>query len=409
MVDRSSCAQYVAALALLVLGASSAAAQASIEVVASSRRDGISVMNRRQQIGLAEDGTIAFGASTPAGFDRLMVAGPGSAAVDLGINARNGGDVAINDDSIVFMYSRQVLGLRRNPASTATNVLQDCLDPATPCGPGDVHLSMASDGYFGMTSWDSSGGFYKGRVRNGSLSLAELTPVPVFSGFITAFGIDVRRGGPMLIQGDHSAPNAEVFGAFLSTPFRNGWAIINTVVSTRPRGGNEMPVAAAFADLTPIALMPAQTDGLGTTLAGPALVRGASQPYGTWQVMGTPVLPLQSVAGGSMDANDLGLAAVVATLPNGWAGLFTFQALVAGAQPVPLISLNSATLRRRCGDFATSMHVLGTNNAGQMAVLARVVDGNGVVDNQVWRVTPTPTLPTTTSYCWTPRVFIGWP
>lgn len=409
MVERSSCKKYVTALALLVLGASNAAAQASIEVVASSRRDGISVSNFRQQIGIAEDGTIAFGANTPAGFGRLLVASPGVAASDIGIAANNGSDVAINDDSIVFVSGSQVLALRRDIPSTATNVVQDCLDPATPCG-GTRHLSMASDGSFAMVAYDvGNGGFYKGRIRNGFV-IEGISPLPVFSGFITGLGVDARRGGPMLIMGDHAGQNAEVYGAFQTWPSRwAGYFFLNTAVSTRPQGGNEAPFSATYGDLTPFALMPAQTNANGATVAGPALVRGGAYTYGTLQALGTPVLPLQSVAGGSMDANDLGLAAVVATLPNGWAGLFTFQALVAGAQPVPLVPLNVATLRRRCGDFATSMHVLGTNNAGQMAVLARVVDGNGIVDNQVWRVTPTPTLATTTSYCWTPRFIIWWP
>jgi hypothetical protein len=409
MVDRSSCKKYVTAFALLALGASNAAAQASIEVVASSRRDGISVINSRQQIGIAEDGTIAFGANTPAGLGRLVIAAPGSAAVDQAISANNGSDVAINDDSIVFVSGAQVVALRRDIPSTSTNVVQDCLDPATPCG-GTRHLSMASDGSFAMVAYDGgNGGFYKGRIRNGFL-VQGLDPAPVFSGFITGLGVDARRGGPMLVMGDHVGQNAEVFGAFQTWPSRwAGYFFINTAVSTRPHGGNEAPFAATYADLTPFALMPAQTDFNGATVAGAALVRGGTYAYGTLQALGTPVLPLQSVAGGSMDANDLGLAAVVATLPSGWAGLFTFQALVAGAQPVPLIPLNAATLRRKCGDFATNMHVLGTNNAGQMAVLARVVDGNGIVDNQVWRVTPTPTLSTTTSYCWTPRPIFWWP
>lgn len=402
MVARSSCRKLSVALVLFAcaLDAASAAAQASIEVVASSRRDGISVSNLGQQIGIAEDGTIAFGASTPAGLHRLVVAESGRAASDLGITARNGGDVAINDDSIVFFSDGQVLALRRDVPSTTPTLVHDCADPATPCG-GQRHLSMASDGYFAMTAYDSGGGFYKGRVRRGFL-VEGLDAVPVFSGFISALGIDVRVGGPLLILGDHTGQSAEVYGVFLSTPSRMGWTLINTAVSTRPRGGNEGPLAAAYGNYQTFMLMPAQTDGAGTTIAGPALVRGGSYAYGTLQALGTPVVPLQSVAGGSMDTNDLGLAAVVATLPSGWAGLFTFETAATGAQPLPLVALNGASLRRNCGDVPTSLRVLGTNNAGQVAVLARVRDTFGVVDNQLWRVTPTPTLPTTTTYCWSP-------
>jgi hypothetical protein len=409
MVDRSTFKKSLTVwLVLSALGASSAAAQASIEVVASSRRDGISVSNFRQQIGIAEDGTIAFGANTAAGFDRLMIAGPSGIATDSGLSARNGGDVAINDDSIVFYYGSQVLAVRRDVPSTTANVVQDCLDAATPCG-GERHVSLSSDGYFAMTAYDSGGGFYKGRIRNGFV-ISGIEPVPVFPAFISALGVDARQGGPMMVLGDHSAQSAEVYGAFQTWPSRwAGYFFMNTAVSTRPRGGNEGPFAAAYGDLQPLALMPAQTDGMGTTLAGPALVRGAAQPYGTLQVTGTPLLPLQSAAGGSMDANDFGLAALVATLPSGWAGLFTFNTVAAGAQPVQLVALHVAGLRRKCGDFPISMHVLGTNNAGQIAVLARVQDSTGIIDNQVWRVTPTPTQPTSTSYCWSPLRWIWWP
>jgi hypothetical protein len=131
-------------------------------------------------------------------------------------------------------------------------------------------------------------------------------------------------------------------------------------------------------------------------------VRGASQAYGTLQVTGTPLIQLQSVAGGSMDTNELGLAAIVATLPSGWSGLFTYDSATAGAQPVPLVRLNAQGLRRKCADETIGLHVLGTNASGQIALQARVLTSTGAIDTQIWRATPTPGIATTTNYCASP-------
>lgn len=393
-------------LALVALGGSSAFAQVGIEVVASAQRDGISVQNRRQKIGIADDGTIAFGATTPSGTDRMVIAPPGSTAIENGLSANNGLDVAINDTTVLYVSGSQVLAFRYDTLSAGPIVVQDCLDPATPCG-GTRHVGMASDGYFAITAFDSYGGVYRGRIQSGRLTVP-LASVPVLSGLISALGIDVRVGGPMLILGDHGAANAEVYGAFLSTPSRIGY-FINTAVSTRPRGGNEGPWGASWGNYQTFALMPAQTDGANTIIAFPALVKGATQPYGTLQVTGTPVVPLLSVAGGSMDTNELGLAAVVATLQNGWAGLFTFDTATTGAVATQLVALN-ADIARRCYDRPTVLHVLGTNDAGQIAVLAQVLNSKGNVDTQIWRVTPTPGALSSTSYCMSPwRFFIPWP
>lgn len=385
--------------------AAGAHAQASVEVVASVRRDGTDPLSLNQRVGIADDGTIAFAANTPSGTNRLMVAGPASNAFDAGVSARNGSDVAINDDSIVFISGGQVLALRRGVAGATPSVVQDCADPLTPCG-GTRHVSLSSDGYFAMTSYDSFGGIYRGRVQNGWL-MTVLEPVPPVQSIITALGIDVRVGGPMLIQADYSALNAEIYGAFIEVPSRYGY-FLYTSVSTRPRGGSEAPLSAVYGGYDTFALMPAQTDGLGTTLAAPALVRGATQSGRVSDVRGTPLLTLQSAAGGSMDVNELGLAAVVATLSNGWAGLFAFNTASATAAPVPLVTFNQRF--GRCFDTVVEMRVLGMNDAGQIAVFARVqgISGN---DTQIWRVTPTPTQASTTTYCTSIRRFpvIIWP
>jgi hypothetical protein len=385
--------------AFFVLCASGASAQVSIDVVASSQRDGITVMNRRQRIGIANDGTIAFGATTQWGMDRLLVAPPHGPATEVWVGAQNGGDVAINDDTIVIIYGSKVSSMKRDAPTASPNLVHDCQDPMTPCG-GVRHISMSSDGYFAMTTFDSYGGIYKGRVQGGFL-VSGLDPVPVLPNLITALGIDVRVGGPMLILADHAASNAEVYGAFLSVPSRYGFSIY-TAVSTRPLGGNEAPLGATYGNYQTFALMPAQTDGAGNTLSGPAFVRGASQAYGTLQVTGTPLIQLQSVAGGSMDTNELGLAAIVATLPSGWSGLFTYDTATAGAQPVPLVRLNAQGLRRKCADETIGLHVLGTNASGQIALQARVLTSTGAIDTQIWRVTPTPGIATTTNYCASP-------
>lgn len=386
-------------LALFTLFGPAALAQVSIEVVASSQRDGISVLENRQRVGIANDGTIAFGANTTSGSNRLLIAPPHGAAAEAGLEARNGSDVAINDDSIVISYFGRVSAIRRDAPTASERLIFDCGTSSPPCR-GVLHLSMSSDGYFAMTAYDSGGVFFKGRVQRGSL-VTELEPVPVFTSLITALGIDVRVGGPMLILGDHVASNAEVYGAFLSVPWRSGF-LIYTAVSTRPRGFNEAPLGATWGNFQTFALMPAQTDGAGNELIGPAFVRGAMQSYGTLQVAGTTLVPLQSVAGGSMDTNDRGLAAIVATLPSGWSGLFTYDTAIAGAVTVPLVQLNAAGLRRKCADQPIRMHVLGTNEAGQIAVLASISTSTGAVDTQVWRVTPTPGTQTTTNYCASP-------
>jgi hypothetical protein len=393
----------VLALGLFAAGAQ---AQVSIEVVASLSRDGINAGSTRQQVGIADDGTIAFGANTLLGTDRLLVAGPGSNAIDAGVSARNGSDVAINDDSIVFIYGSQVLALSRTYAGATPNVVHDCLDPATPCG-GTRHVAISSDGYFAITAFDSFGGIYRGRIQNGWLK-TELFPVPPVQSTITALGIDVRIGGPMLIQADYAASNAEIYGAFIEVPSRYGY-FLYTSVSTRPRGGSEAPVNAVYGGYDTFALMPAQTDGLGTTLAAPALVRGANQSGRVSDVRGTPLLTLQSVAGGSMDVNEVGAAAVVATLTNGWGGLFTFNTASTSATPLPLVSYWQRF--GRCFDNVMDMRVLGMNDAGQIAVWAQVQGPLGGADTQIWRVTPTPTLPSTTTYCTSIRrgPIIIWP
>jgi len=392
----------VAALGLFTAGAQ---AQVRIEVVASSRRDGVDTGSTRQQVGIADDGTIAFAANTLSGTDRLLVAGPSSNAFDAGVSARNGSDVAINDDSIVFIYGPQVLALSRTVAGAAPNVIQDCSDSTTPCG-GTRHVSISSDGYFAMTTYDSYGGIYRARIQNGWL-MTDLEPVPPVQSTITALGIDVRVGGPMLIQADYSALNAEIYGAFIEVPSRYGY-FLYTAVSTRPRGGSEAPVNAVYGGYDTFALMPAQTDGMGTTLVGPALVRGAKQSGRIDQVRGTTLLALQSVAGGSMDVNEVGLAAVVATLPNGWAGLFSFNAASASATPAPLVAYGQRF--GKCLDYVVDMRVLGANDAGQIAVWAQVQGLNGI-DTQVWRVTPAPAQASTTTYCTSIRRFpiIIWP
>jgi len=373
-------------------------AQVSIEVVASRGRDGINVASQRQRIGIADDGTIALGANTLSGTDRLLVAGPASNAFDAGVSARNGFDVAINNDSIVFVSGGQVLAMGR-ATTGVTDVAHDCADPLTPCG-GTRHVSISSDGYFVVTSFDSFGGIYRGRIKNGWL-VSGLDPVPPVQSTITALGIDVRIGGPMLILADYSASNAEIYGAFIEIPSKYGY-FLYTAVSTRPRGGSEAPLSAMYGGYDTFALMPAQTDGLGTTLAPPALVRGALQSGRVASIRGTPLLTLQSAAGGSMDVNELGSAAVVATLASGWSGLFKFNTASAGATPLPLVTLGQRF--GRCLDTVAAMHVLGTNDAGQIAVLAQVQGPLGT-DTQVWRVTPTPTLPSTTTYCTSIRRF----
>src|SRR5690348_14732885 len=97
------------AYGVLALGlwAGGARAQVSIEVVASARRDAIETASTRQQVGIADDGSIAFAANTAWGTDRLLLAGPTGNAFDAGASARNGSDVAINDDSIVFISGGQ--------------------------------------------------------------------------------------------------------------------------------------------------------------------------------------------------------------------------------------------------------------------------------------------------------------
>ncbi len=397
---------------VLALGlvTASARAQVNIEVVASLRRDGIDTESRRQRVGIADDGTIAFAADTPSGMNHLLLAGPIGNAVDLGLAASNGSDVAINDDSIVFISYGQVLALARGVAGATPNVVLDCTHASTPCG-GVTHVSLSSGGYFAMTAFDSHGGIYRGRIQNGWLTTA-LKSVPPVQSTITALGIDVRDGGRMLIEADYAVPSAEVYGAFVIVPsslikLPNIYATY-TAVSTRPRGGNEAPWSAVYGGYNTFALMPAQTDGMGTTLAGPALVRGASQSGRVAQVMGTPLLALQSVAGGTMDVNEVGLAATVATLPSGWAGLFAFDTASATAAPVPLVTFDQRF--GSCLDRVIEMRVLGTNDAGQIAVWARV---NGILgaDTQVWRVTPTPGQASTISSCTATLVgpFVGQP
>src|SRR5262245_43991399 len=107
----SALASAFACSVLAALVPHSARAQASIEVVSSLVRDGIDVPNNRQQIGIADDGTIAFAANTPFGTERLLIAFGGSLD-DLGLSARTGSDIAINDDSIVYISGAQVLALR---------------------------------------------------------------------------------------------------------------------------------------------------------------------------------------------------------------------------------------------------------------------------------------------------------
>jgi len=369
-----------------------AQAQASIEVVASARRDGIDTPSLRQQIGIAEDGTIAFAATTPSGTHQLLIAEPGANAREVGIAAQSGTDIAINDESIVFFAGSQLQAVRRDLAAPPS-VVQDCAVPSTPCG-GLRQVGMASDGFFAMTAFDSSGGIYRGRIQKGRLSTV-LESVPVPSGVITALGIDVRVGGPMLLLADHQGLGGEVYGAFAITPSRFGY-LLGTMVSTRPRGGSEAPLGAVFGGYDTFALMPEQTDG-SLVLATPALARGDRHAYGMTHVPGIPVLPLQTAAGGSLDANELGLAAAVGTLTNGWSGLFTFDTATLGATAQALVALNR--MIGRCTDTASSLHVLGTNGAGQMAVLARVLSAYGTLDTQVWRVTPTPGVRTTTTYC----------
>jgi hypothetical protein len=102
MKHRSS--PWLVGLVLLVsIDAAAAHAQAGIEVLASVQRDGIEVRNGRAQVGIADDGTIAFPANTPAGINRLFLAVPGRGAQDVRVAADSLSDVAINDDSILFM------------------------------------------------------------------------------------------------------------------------------------------------------------------------------------------------------------------------------------------------------------------------------------------------------------------
>ncbi len=393
-MGRSWVSRLIGSVALLCASATAAQAQVHIDVVASSVRDGINVPYLSQQMGIAEDGAIAFGAHTPLGQNRLLLAEPGRAVLDLNLSARAGSDVGINDDSVVFVSGAEVLAFPRSRRGTPV-VLHDCTVSSTPCG-GTRHVGLSSDGHVVVTAFDSIGGIYRGRVAKGRIARA-LTAAPVPAGFISALGVDVGAGGPFLLLGDHSAQSAEVYGAFSATK-----SLYRTEVSTRPQGGSEAPLSAVYGGRDVFALLPAQTNGSGATLAAPALVSGLAQSYGSLQVQGTPLLTLGCVGGaqcpsvGSMDVNDFGVAAVVAQLTSGWTGLFAFDTTNTSSPPVLLTQLNAQL--GKCVDRPVQLHVLGTNNSGQVAVLARVQWRKGT-DTQVWRLTPTGTKPRTTSHC----------
>lgn len=383
----SLCARVVrgSALLALALGSSKTSAQASIDVIASQQRDGIDVGAGRGGAGIADDGAIAFIANTSTLQRELFLAELASAR-DLGVAAYP--EARINADSIVFIGGGGVSALPRTNPSGSAQTLFACT-PGVPC---PSVLSLADDGRVAFSALDGGPGIYIGQVGSGAASGA-LALVPKPPSFISTLKLDIDSSGELLVNGDYQAVR-EVYGVFRRSPLTSSY---ETIFSTRdgPNAGNGNPWAAALGHFgAPFVLAPEQLSVTGSREQDPGIFTGSGAPYGTSSVFGTSVLPLLSVDDGSMDINESGRAMVVAQLTSGWSGLFSLDTAVAPAAPVPMVALNAQL--QNCQDTPLRMVVVGINAAGQSVVKAQVQTPSGV-DNQLWRVTPSPSL--AFSYC----------
>jgi hypothetical protein len=369
----------------VAIGINSAFAQATIEVIASQQRDGVDVGMSRTGAGIAADGAIVFIASTSSVQRELFLAEQSSMR-DLGVSAYP--DAQINADSIVFIGASGVSALSRTNASTSVQSLFAC-SPGTPC---PSVLSLADNGRVAFSALDGGPGIYLGQVSNGALNgTAALVPKP--PGFISTLKLDIDSPGDLLVNGDYQGMR-EVYGAFRRDRTTGNYT---TIFSTRdgPNAGNGNPWAVKLGRLgAPFVLAPEQLSLTGTRDLNPGIFTSSGVPYGSLAAFGTNVLPLSSVNDGSMDVNEAGRAMVVAQLTSGWSGLFSLDTTIQSPSPVALLELHAQL--QSCQDTPVRMIVVGINAAGQSVVKAQVQTPSGV-DNQLWRVTPSPSF--SFSYC----------
>lgn len=352
---------------------------------------------------IASDGTAAFvGVHPITDASIVVVAEPGRSPRYL-ITPGGTHDVAINDDRVVWAHdgsANQISFVERDGLYVVEPTGFSCATAAVPCSASRPQsIELDEDGLLAILTGD-------GQVRIGELADAgSVTDLTLLDVPFHPTRLKLGSGGQMLIYGSvpfvHPPDLGPSKGLFQLTP---------RGVST-----NDDYELAYVATVWSHDWWGATCHGMGFDESGAPLylltATGGYPQMSGWIWVeseagihtqsltgfdaetipyGLPGSNLFEVRGGSMALNDVGVAAVEGTFPDGFRGL----ALVDTSQPRPWTPTTPRfPVPRTLGRVQVrSLEVWDINDAGQLLARVRVVQ-DGVETQRVWRMTQDPSAP----------------